>query len=80
MECDAHPASRPRRRPNSGALSRQTPVTEIALIDYPDQPSYGAGEAACAHVAAALVNAIFDAIRDQAAQWTLHSGSGTRSP
>jgi nicotinate dehydrogenase subunit B len=37
------------------------PAVEVALIDRPDQPSYGAGEAASAPVAAALGNAIFDA-------------------
>ena len=39
----------------------EVPVVEVALIDHPDQPPYGAGEAACAPVAAALGNAIFDA-------------------
>jgi hypothetical protein len=39
----------------------EAPAVEVALIDHPDQPSYGAGEAACAPVAAALGNAIFDA-------------------
>jgi nicotinate dehydrogenase subunit B len=39
----------------------EVPVVEVALIDHPDQPSYGAGEAACAPVAAALGNAVFDA-------------------
>ena len=39
----------------------EAPAVEVALIDHPDQPSYGAGEAAAAPVAAALGNAIFDA-------------------
>jgi nicotinate dehydrogenase subunit B len=39
----------------------EVPAVEVALIDHPDQPSYGAGEAACVPVAAALGNAIFDA-------------------
>jgi CO/xanthine dehydrogenase Mo-binding subunit len=39
----------------------EVPKVEIALIDHPDQPSYGAGEAASAPVAAALGNAVFDA-------------------
>ena len=37
------------------------PQVQVALIDHPDQPHYGAGEAACAPVAAALANAVFDA-------------------
>ena len=39
----------------------EAPKIEVALIDQPSQPSYGAGEAASAPVAAALANAIFDA-------------------
>jgi CO/xanthine dehydrogenase Mo-binding subunit len=39
----------------------EAPAIEVALIDHRDQPSYGAGEAASAPVAAALANAIFDA-------------------
>jgi CO/xanthine dehydrogenase Mo-binding subunit len=39
----------------------EAPRVEVALIDHPDQPSYGAGEAACAPVAAALANAVYDA-------------------
>ena len=39
----------------------EAPAIEVALIDRPDQPSYGAGEAASAPVAAALANAVFDA-------------------
>jgi CO/xanthine dehydrogenase Mo-binding subunit len=34
---------------------------DVALIVRPEQPLYGAGEAACAPVAAAIANAIFDA-------------------
>lgn len=37
------------------------PAIEVALIDHPDQPPYGAGEAACAPLAAAVANAVFDA-------------------
>ena len=37
------------------------PKLDIALIDRPDEPPLGAGEAASAPVAAALANAIFDA-------------------
>jgi len=37
------------------------PALNIALIDRPDQPPVGAGEAAIAPVAAALANAVFDA-------------------
>jgi CO/xanthine dehydrogenase Mo-binding subunit len=39
----------------------EVPAVEVALINHPDQPSNGAGEAACAPVAAALANAVFDA-------------------
>jgi nicotinate dehydrogenase subunit B len=39
----------------------EVPAVQVALIDHPDQVSHGAGEAACAPVAAALGNAIFDA-------------------
>ena len=37
------------------------PKIEIDLIDRPDEPPLGAGEAACAAVGAALGNAVFDA-------------------
>jgi nicotinate dehydrogenase subunit B len=39
----------------------EAPLVQVALIDRPEQPAYGAGEAASAPVAAALANAIFDA-------------------
>jgi nicotinate dehydrogenase subunit B len=39
----------------------EAPAIEVALISRPDQPSFGAGEAASAPVAGALANAIFDA-------------------
>jgi nicotinate dehydrogenase subunit B len=39
----------------------EVPPIEVALIDRPMLPPYGAGEAATAPVAAALANAIFDA-------------------
>lgn len=38
------------------------PHLEIDLVDRPDQPPMGGGEAACAPVAAALSNAVFDAV------------------
>ena len=37
------------------------PPVEVALIDRPELPPLGAGEAATAPVAAALANAVFDA-------------------
>jgi CO/xanthine dehydrogenase Mo-binding subunit len=40
----------------------EAPVVQVALIDRPKEPAYGAGEAASAPVAAALANAIFDAV------------------
>jgi nicotinate dehydrogenase subunit B len=39
----------------------EAPRVDVALIDRRDQPSHGAGEAACAPVAAALGNAVYDA-------------------
>jgi nicotinate dehydrogenase subunit B len=39
----------------------EAPIVQVALIDRPEQPSYGAGEASSAPVAAALANAVFDA-------------------
>jgi CO/xanthine dehydrogenase Mo-binding subunit len=39
----------------------QAPELEVVLIDRPDQPAYGAGEAAQGPAAAAIVNAIFHA-------------------
>ena len=39
----------------------EAPAVQVALIDRPEQPSYGAGEASSAPVAAAVANAIFDA-------------------
>jgi len=39
----------------------EAPTVEVLLIDRPDQPLVGAGEAATAPVAAALANAVFDA-------------------
>jgi nicotinate dehydrogenase subunit B len=38
------------------------PAIEVKLIDRPEQPLYGAGEAACVTVPAAVANAVFDAI------------------
>jgi nicotinate dehydrogenase subunit B len=37
------------------------PPIEVALLNYPDLPIYGAGEASETPVSAALANAIFDA-------------------
>jgi len=39
----------------------EAPAVEVALIDRPELPPLGAGEAASAPVAAALANAVFDA-------------------
>jgi len=39
----------------------EVPPVEVALIDRPREPIYGAGEAAAAPIAAALANAVFDA-------------------
>ena len=39
----------------------EVPPIEIALIDRPDQPLMGGGEASMAPVGGALANAIFDA-------------------
>jgi nicotinate dehydrogenase subunit B len=39
----------------------EAPPVEVALIDHPELPLLGAGEAATAPVAAALGNAVFDA-------------------
>jgi nicotinate dehydrogenase subunit B len=40
---------------------RETPAIDVILIDRPDQPLLGAGEASTVPVAAALGNAVFDA-------------------
>lgn len=39
----------------------EVPAIEVALLDKPTLPPFGAGEASTAPVAAALANAIFDA-------------------
>ena len=39
----------------------EVPAVEVALIDHPELPLLGAGEAASAPVAGALANAVFDA-------------------
>ena len=39
----------------------EVPAVEVILVDRPDQPLMGAGEAATAPVAAAIGNAVFDA-------------------
>jgi CO/xanthine dehydrogenase Mo-binding subunit len=39
----------------------QVPKIEIELVDRPNEPPLGAGEAACTTVGAALANAVFDA-------------------
>jgi len=41
---------------------QDAPVIETILIDHPEIPSSGAGEPACCPVAAAISNAVFDAI------------------
>jgi CO/xanthine dehydrogenase Mo-binding subunit len=38
------------------------PKLEIDLVDRPNEPPFGAGEASCAAVGAALANATYDAI------------------
>jgi nicotinate dehydrogenase subunit B len=39
----------------------EVPAIDVILINRPDQPLLGAGEAATAPVAAAVANAVFDA-------------------
>jgi nicotinate dehydrogenase subunit B len=39
----------------------EAPQIDVVLIDRPDQPLLGAGEAATTPVAAAIANAVFDA-------------------
>ena len=39
----------------------EAPKIEIDLIERPTEPPFGAGEASCAAVGAALANAVFDA-------------------
>jgi nicotinate dehydrogenase subunit B len=39
----------------------EVPAIEVALINHPELPLLGAGEASCVTVAAALANAVFDA-------------------
>jgi CO/xanthine dehydrogenase Mo-binding subunit len=39
----------------------EVPEIDIVLLDQPDQPSVGAGEATSAAVPAAIANAVFDA-------------------
>jgi hypothetical protein len=41
----------------------EVPKLDIELIDRPNEPPMGAGEAACTPVGAALANAVFDATR-----------------
>jgi len=38
------------------------PAVEVVLLDHPGEPPMGAGEAAHGPVAAAIANAVFDAI------------------
>lgn len=40
----------------------EAPAVEVAIIDRPDEPSLGVGEAVAGPVAAAIANAVFDAI------------------
>ena len=39
----------------------ETPAIEVILVERPEEPLWGAGEAAAVPVAAALANAVFDA-------------------
>jgi len=39
----------------------EVPAVDVKLIDRPEQRLYGAGEAACVTVPAAVANAVFDA-------------------
>jgi CO/xanthine dehydrogenase Mo-binding subunit len=40
----------------------ESPAVEVSIIDRPDEPSLGVGEAVAGPVAAAIANAVFDAI------------------
>ena len=40
----------------------EAPLVEVTIIDRPDQPSLGMGEAVAGPTAAAIANAVFDAI------------------
>jgi CO/xanthine dehydrogenase Mo-binding subunit len=40
----------------------EAPAVEVSIIDRPDEPSLGVGEAVAGPVAAAIANAVFDAI------------------
>ncbi len=52
----------------------EVPPVEVVLIDRPDQPSLGAGEASQGPTAAALANALFDATGTRVRQLPLHPG------
>ena len=52
----------------------EAPAVQVVLINRPDQPSYGAGEAASAPVAAALANAVFDATGVRLRTVPFHAG------
>ena len=56
----------------------EAPQVDVILIDRPDQPLLGAGEAATAPVAAALANAVFDAtgVRLRTVPFTAGAGEG----
>ena len=69
----------------------EVPAIEVALLDRPPLPPFGAGEASTAPVAAALANAVFDAtgVRLRAvpftpdrvkAALTAHTGSSAPAP
>ncbi|MGA9616904.1 MAG: xanthine dehydrogenase family protein molybdopterin-binding subunit, partial [Serratia proteamaculans] len=40
----------------------ELPQVDVQLLDYPDEPSMGAGESASVPSAAAIANALFDAL------------------
>ncbi|HLH72092.1 MAG TPA: hypothetical protein VKX96_02330, partial [Chloroflexota bacterium] len=39
----------------------EVPDVQISLIDHPDQPAWGIGEATTENIAPAIANAVFDA-------------------
>ena len=40
----------------------EAPAVEVSIIDRPDEPSLGVGEAVAGPLAAAIANAVYDAI------------------
>ena len=57
---DASPATAGRRYPI--LRFSEVPAVRVHVIDRPDEPTLGAGEAAQGPVAAAIANAVFDAL------------------